>query len=111
MAFTLIVTNTTLIIGQVANPVAMASLGWRYYIVFCVLDALFVGAVWVLFPETKGKSLEELAGLFERLEGRGGVVVGDGVGDVEKLKMGGGHEEVEEREGERKQAELSVSAK
>jgi hypothetical protein len=47
------------------NPIAMAKMGWRYYIVFCVLDAMFIVAVWLLFPETKGKSLEELEGIFD----------------------------------------------
>ncbi|KXJ97585.1 general substrate transporter [Microdochium bolleyi] len=60
VAFTLIVTNLTLIVGQVCNPIAMAALGWKYYILFCILDAIFIGLVWLLFPETKGKSLEEL---------------------------------------------------
>jgi MFS family permease len=68
VAFTLIVTNLVLIIGQVCNPIAMAKLGWKYYILFCVLNAIFAVEVWLLFPETKGKSLEELDSLFDRLE-------------------------------------------
>lgn len=66
VAYTLICTNASQIIGMFANPLAMGTLGWRYYIIFCVLDALFTAAVWLLFPETKGKSLEELADLFEK---------------------------------------------
>ncbi|KAH7398620.1 general substrate transporter [Phaeosphaeria sp. MPI-PUGE-AT-0046c] len=58
--------NLTLIVGSVANPVAMKALGWKYYILFCVIDALFFVAVWFLFPETKGKSLEEVAMVFEK---------------------------------------------
>lgn len=69
VAYTLICTNGSQIIGMFANPIAMGRLGWRYYIVFCVLDALFIAAVWLLFPETKGKSLEELADLFEKKSG------------------------------------------
>lgn len=68
VAFTLIVTNAVLIIGQVCNPIAMAALGWKYYILFCVLDSLLIIAVWTLFPETKGKSLEELSDIFDYLE-------------------------------------------
>lgn len=68
VAFTLITTNLVLIVGQVCNPIAMAKLGWRYYILFCILDALFIVQVWLLFPETKGKSLEELADIFDMLE-------------------------------------------
>jgi hypothetical protein len=80
VAFTLIVTNTTQIIGQVCNPVALAHLGWRYYIVFCILDALFLVAVWTLFPETKGKSLEELAGLLDPLDRKEGDLELEGNG-------------------------------
>lgn len=43
----------------------MAKLGWRYYILFRILDGLFVMQVCLLFPETKSKWLEEL----EELEG------------------------------------------
>ncbi|KAH7397155.1 general substrate transporter [Pyrenochaeta sp. MPI-SDFR-AT-0127] len=68
VAFTLISTNLVLIIGQVCNPIAMAKLGWKYYILFCILDALFIVQVWLLFPETKGKSLEELADIFDKLD-------------------------------------------
>lgn len=68
VAYTLIVTNASQIIGQFCNPIAMAKIGWRYYIVYCILDAALIALVWVLFPETKGKSLEELANLFEKLE-------------------------------------------
>lgn len=67
VAFTLIITNASLIVGQVVNPIAMASIGWRYYILFCVLDALFFVVVWLIFPETKGKSLEEIGEIFETL--------------------------------------------
>ena len=46
----------------------MAKLGWKYYILFCIIDALFIVQVWFLFPETKGESLEDHAGIFDRLD-------------------------------------------
>lgn len=68
VALTLVGANLTLIVGQVANPVALGKLGWRYYIFFVVIDALFFVAVWFLFPETKGRSLEEVARVFEKTD-------------------------------------------
>lgn len=66
VAFTLTLSSLSLIISSVANPVAMKALGWKYYIMFCVLDATFFVLVWFLFPETKGKSLEEVASVFDK---------------------------------------------
>jgi sugar porter (SP) family MFS transporter len=66
VALVLFGANTTLSVGSVANPVAMGALGWKYYIVFVVIDALFFVAIWFLFPETKGKSLEEVSMVFDK---------------------------------------------
>ncbi|KAM0408482.1 hypothetical protein ACHAPD_011958 [Fusarium lateritium] len=43
---------------------ALASIGWRYYILFTVMSALMVLVLFFYFPETKGLSLEEMAKLF-----------------------------------------------
>lgn len=97
VALTLMLANTTLLIGQVANPVAMDRLGWRYYIVFCIIDALFFVCVYFLFPETKGKSLEEVAEVFERTNvGKLSDV------DPEKLKTEVIHEEAHSVDPEKK---------
>lgn len=65
VAFTLICTNGSLIVGQLANPVALHSIGWRYYILFSCINLIFFVTVWFVFPETKGKTLEEIAIVFE----------------------------------------------
>ncbi|KXJ87554.1 lactose permease [Microdochium bolleyi] len=54
-----------LIIGQFVNPLAMAGLGWKYYIVFCVILACLFVVIWFTFPETKGRTLEEIAEIFD----------------------------------------------
>ncbi|KAK7992592.1 General substrate transporter [Apiospora saccharicola] len=55
------------------NPIGLDQLGWRYYIVFVVLLAVFLPLTWFLFPETKGHSLEEIAVLFDGPQATGGV--------------------------------------
>jgi hypothetical protein len=67
----------------------MGRLGWRYDILFCVLGALFFLCVWFLYflyPETKGKSLEEVAEVF-------GDAMVSPLTDVDKLEHVASHEE------------------
>ncbi len=44
---------------------ALKAIGWKSYIVFCVILACLTTAVHFLFPETKGRSLEEIAEIFD----------------------------------------------
>ena len=55
--------TATLIYTQTA-PVAFASVGWKFYIVFIILPLLGASLMWKFFPETKQLSLEEISGLF-----------------------------------------------
>jgi MFS family permease len=61
VSLTYFTSHVGLIAGQFVNPVAMAAISWKYYIVFCVTNALLVVFVWFFLPETKGYSLEEVA--------------------------------------------------
>ncbi|KAI1013722.1 hypothetical protein LB503_010526 [Fusarium chuoi] len=54
-----------LISAQLINPVGLAALEWKYYIVFCCILACLVVVIYFLFPETKGRSLEQITELFE----------------------------------------------
>ncbi|KAF9062723.1 major facilitator superfamily domain-containing protein [Rhodocollybia butyracea] len=47
------------------HPVAFQSIGWKYLIVFvCMLSALLV-AMWLLFIETRGRTIEQVSVLFD----------------------------------------------
>jgi len=46
------------------TPIGFATIGSRYYIVFAVINAVIVPSVYFFFPETKGRSLEEIDAIF-----------------------------------------------
>ncbi|KIX94624.1 uncharacterized protein Z520_09670 [Fonsecaea multimorphosa CBS 102226] len=47
-----------------AAPTAFNNIGWKYYLVFCILTAMNVVIIWFFFPETKGLALEDVAEIF-----------------------------------------------
>jgi len=50
------------------NPIALDSIGWKYYIVYCVWILIEIATVYLLFPETHNRTLEELSFMFEGKE-------------------------------------------
>lgn len=46
------------------TPVAVNTIGYQYFIVYAVISASIVPLVYFLYPETMGRSLEELEMLF-----------------------------------------------
>lgn len=87
-----------LILGNFVNPVAMAAIGWRYYIVFCGLLAVSFTLIWIFFPETKGHTLEEIAEIFD---GKGNSTAEDR-GHLQVLERSDEKGQVEVNEGMRK---------
>ncbi|KAG9104176.1 hypothetical protein FRC06_004813 [Ceratobasidium sp. 370] len=51
-------------IAQV-TPIAFNHIHWRYYLVFAICGYTNAVTVWALFPETKGRKLEEMDDLFK----------------------------------------------
>lgn len=50
---------------QMITPVALANIGYQYYIVYAIIGLTFVGSVYFFYPETMGQSLEQLDDLFQ----------------------------------------------
>ncbi|EPQ52878.1 general substrate transporter [Gloeophyllum trabeum ATCC 11539] len=46
------------------SPIAMKNVGWKFYILFVCLNAFDFLVILFFFPETKGKTLEEMAVVF-----------------------------------------------
>ncbi|KIJ20488.1 L-arabinose isomerase [Paxillus involutus ATCC 200175] len=51
--------------NQFVNPIGINSLGWKYYIIYCVWLAFEVVFVYFMFPETSNRTPEELTFLYE----------------------------------------------
>ncbi|KAI5860938.1 general substrate transporter [Durotheca rogersii] len=47
------------------NPIGLRNVSWRYLISYCCFLAFEIAFVYFMFPETFGRTLEELAFLFE----------------------------------------------
>lgn len=46
------------------TPVGIANIGWKLYVVFCILNWASIIVVWFYYPETAGKTLESIDFLF-----------------------------------------------
>jgi len=47
------------------TPVGFNTIGWRYWIIYACINAAIVPTVYFLFPETMGRSLEQMDLVFE----------------------------------------------
>ncbi|CCA71201.1 related to hexose transporter protein [Serendipita indica DSM 11827] len=56
--------------NQYVNPIGIKNAGWKYYLSYVVWLAFEVIFVYFMFPETSGRTLEELAFIFEGEEVR-----------------------------------------
>ncbi|KAF6808286.1 lactose permease [Colletotrichum sojae] len=94
LSLTYVVAFSGLIVGNQVNPIAMKSIGWKYYIVFCCILALMFCVIWFLFPETKGHTLEEIREVFEGKSEKVGKEV-EADEDVDETKKEARAKEVE----------------
>lgn len=79
------------IVFNQVSPIAFAHVGWKYYSLFICTNALGAVVVFSMFPETKGKTLEEIATIF------GDEVIVANLEITREKIMANGVEEREER--------------
>lgn len=65
LALTLTFNYALNLVSLFVNPIAMAAISWKYYIVFCCFLGVLLVLIFLFFPETKGHSLEEIAQIFD----------------------------------------------
>ncbi|KAF7986484.1 hypothetical protein HWV62_31285 [Athelia sp. TMB] len=54
-----------LLFDQFVNPIVIERIGWKYYLVYCIWLVVEVAFVFMYIVETKGRTLEETAALFD----------------------------------------------
>lgn len=57
--------NAALFFNNYVNPVALAAIRWKYYIVYDCWLVVELIVVYLFYPETKGPTLEEMARIFD----------------------------------------------
>ncbi|CAL1699477.1 unnamed protein product [Somion occarium] len=57
--------SLSIIFNQYVNPIALARIAWKYYIVYCCWLAFELAFCYFMIVETKNLSLEETAALFD----------------------------------------------
>jgi hypothetical protein len=53
----------TIMLVQV-TPIAIEHIAWKFFLIFIITDAIFITVVYFVYPETVGRTLEEIAALF-----------------------------------------------
>ncbi|KAH9900309.1 hypothetical protein F4778DRAFT_782413 [Xylariomycetidae sp. FL2044] len=89
------------IVSRYCNPLGLAHLGWKYYIVFLafyVLETLFI---YFYFPETKGRTLEEISEIFDGIQVANQVVAEVEKGAHHHQGADDGDDEIVEAKGDR----------
>jgi hypothetical protein len=66
--------DLALFFNQYVNPIAMAAINWKYYIVYTVWLAFEFAVVWKFYIETRNTPLEEIVKYFD---GEGAIIGGE----------------------------------
>jgi len=66
--------NAALFFNNYVNPIGLAAIRWKYYVVYDAWLLVELLTVYFFYPETKGPTLEEMAKIFDGDEAAFGQV-------------------------------------
>lgn len=75
--------------NQYVNPIALAAIQWRYYLVYCIWLAFEFFVVWKYYIETKNTALEEIVKYFD---GENALLGGDAATAKSRHLIGDEHD-------------------
>lgn len=70
MALMLIIDYGAIFFNSYVNPVALETMGWKYFLVYIAILACCIAFIWFYLPETSGLSIEEAAMVCDGAEAR-----------------------------------------
>jgi len=65
LAISTLAVNLALFFNSYINPIGMKAIGWKFYLVYCAWLPVELLVIIFFFKETKGRTLEELAVVFD----------------------------------------------
>nr|QFR37065.1 MFS transporter [Cyberlindnera americana] len=79
--------QVVLVFNAFVNPIAMDAIDWKYYIVYCCVLGVESVVVIFTFPETSGRSLEEVAEVFGDFIDHGEAKLRGDVNDAKRASL------------------------
>ncbi|KAH7011271.1 general substrate transporter [Ilyonectria destructans] len=65
LSVTMLTTLAAVFFNTFINPIALDAIQWKYYFVFVAVLVAMILTVWFYYPETRGRTLENMAYLFD----------------------------------------------
>lgn len=75
--------DLALFFNQYINPIALADISWKYYIVYCIWLAFELIVVYFFYIETRNTPLEEMAAHFDGAD----AVIGGAAANEKSLQL------------------------
>jgi len=92
LAVSAMAVNIALFFNSYVNPIGIASWGWKFYLVYVAWIPIEILVIYFFYKETRGRTLEELAVIFDgeaaKVAGNADDINADGVEVLEARAAG-----------------------